>query len=378
LFPELKVSDSGAKLSTVSVPVGMAYVSFYAVKGDQLTLHLGHETLTLTEPVHLRVAIDKTTAQVAVFKGQARVEGPSGTVEISKNHWANFDLTKNDEFKLAKDVPEFIYDSWDKKQDQYLQRYAKNGAYNAPYSYGSSDLNYYGNFFTVPGYGTMWQPYFVGTGWNPYMDGAWAWYPGFGYSWVSAYPWGWTPFHYGSWVFLPNYGWAWQPGGSWAGLGNLPATGSAPHGFVSPRPPSTPVHSLVMVNHGPVGSPAINSSAMSTNRMVIRSGSAGLGVPRGSINNMGRISQQVAQRGTMTTSIHNPSPASMGSFNRGMAQSPAAARPGYAPSATGMPSASSRQSMPAPSPSMRAPGGGGFSAPAPASRASSNSSGTRR
>ena len=48
----------------------------------------------------------------------------------------------------------------------------------------------------------MWQPYLVGAGWDPFMNGAWMWYPGAGYTWVSAYPWGWTPYRYGSWTYL--------------------------------------------------------------------------------------------------------------------------------------------------------------------------------
>ena len=38
----------------------------------------------------------------------------------------------------------------------------------------------------MPGYGMMWQPYLVGAGWDPFMNGAWTWYPGAGYAWISA------------------------------------------------------------------------------------------------------------------------------------------------------------------------------------------------
>ena len=40
----------------------------------------------------------------------------------------------------------------------------------------------------MPGYGMMWQPYLAGAGWDPFMNGAWMWYPGSGYAWISAYP----------------------------------------------------------------------------------------------------------------------------------------------------------------------------------------------
>ena len=107
---------------------------------------------------------------------------------------------------------------WDKEQNQYHQQYASNSYSSySPYAYGTNDLNYYGSFSNVPGYGNVWQPYFAGAGWDPFMNGAWAFTPGFGYGWVSGYPWGWTPYHYGSWVYLPTSGWGWLPGGTWTG-----------------------------------------------------------------------------------------------------------------------------------------------------------------
>ncbi len=54
-----------------------------------------------------------------------------------------------------------------------------SNGYGSPYAYGASDLNYYGSFYNMPGYGMMWQPYLVGAGWDPFMNGAWMWYPGF-------------------------------------------------------------------------------------------------------------------------------------------------------------------------------------------------------
>jgi len=59
----------------------------------------------------------------------------------------------------------------------------------SPYAYGMSDLNYYGNFMTVPGFGNVWQPYFIGSNWSPFQDGGFAFYPGAGYMFVSGYPW---------------------------------------------------------------------------------------------------------------------------------------------------------------------------------------------
>ena len=130
--------------------------------------------------------VQATDVVLATFNGNLKVEGPSGDVEVGKNKSATFDLADNNKFTVAKDVQSLPLDAWDKSQTKYEQTYATRGSYNNyPYGYGVSDLNYYGNYYNVPGYGTMWQPYFAGVGWDPFMDGAWIFYPGAGYMWVS-------------------------------------------------------------------------------------------------------------------------------------------------------------------------------------------------
>jgi len=44
-FPQLSLRDSGARVSTVNVVQGTAYVNFTASKNDEFTLHFGRETL---------------------------------------------------------------------------------------------------------------------------------------------------------------------------------------------------------------------------------------------------------------------------------------------------------------------------------------------
>ena len=55
-------------------------------------------------------------------------------------------------------------DQWSKQRDDYLSTYASAGRNytQSPYQYGVSDLNYYGQYYDVPGYGNVWQPNGVG------------------------------------------------------------------------------------------------------------------------------------------------------------------------------------------------------------------------
>jgi hypothetical protein len=154
-FSQLSLRDSGSKLSTVKVQEGTAYVNFGGAKDDELTLNFGHEKLTLKQSAHLRVEMGDTDATVGVFKGNVQVESPSGEVTVGKKQSVTFDLTNKDRSELADNLEPDPYDSWDKQQDQYHQRYTASNSYNSysPYAYGASDLNYYGSFANYPGYG---------------------------------------------------------------------------------------------------------------------------------------------------------------------------------------------------------------------------------
>jgi uncharacterized protein DUF6600/FecR-like protein len=299
-FTQLSLRDSGVKVSAVHLHEGTAYIKFGGAKDEEFTLTFGHEKLPLTRAAHLRVEMDDTSAIVSVFNGDSQVEGDSGTVLVAKNHSATFDLADKDKYTLAKSVEPDPYDAWDKQQDQYHQEYAsKSSSSYSPYAYGTSDLNYYGSFMNAPGYGMVWQPYFAGAGWDPFMNGAWAFSPGLGYGWVSGYPWGWTPYHYGSWVYLPQNGWAWQPGGSWSAR-NAPRVVGAPPNFVTPQPPSAG-QGTVLVSRGPM--PV--RFGKSSQELGISKNSAGLGIPRGSVDFIRQLSHKVEHTGFATTRIHS-------------------------------------------------------------------------
>ncbi len=334
-LPELARHDSGARASSVELQEGTAYLNFKGDKGEEFSLGFGRERLRLNKPAHLRVELKDASAIVAVFKGDVEVDGSSGKGDVQKKHSATFDLAGASPYTLANSLEPDPYDDWDKQQEKYHQQYSANSY--SPYGYGASDLNYYGSFYNMPGYGLMWQPYLVGAGWDPFMNGAWMWYPGAGYAWISAYPWGWTPYRYGSWNYIPGYGWFWQPGSTWAGWNTLPRIANAPQRFSAPRPPITPGQTLVVSRGTPAGAVGVVPG-----RSEIRGDSAGLGVARGSVRNLGRITQQMERPASGGSSMHAP-------LSRSAVRLPSGGSP---VSATGATSAGPRMS-----------GGAGSSAP---------------
>ena len=299
-IPQLSLRDSGSKVSAFHLQEGVAYVNFLGAKDSEFTLAFARESIAVNQSAHFRVEMGDTDAAVAVFKGAVQIAVPSGTVDVGKGKTASFNLI-NDKHELTADIEDQPYDSWDKQQGQFQQEYSsKSYASYSPYPYGTSDLNYYGSFFNAPGYGNVWQPFFAGASWDPFMNGAWAFYPGSGYGWVSGYPWGWTPYHYGSWVYLPSSGWAWQPGGTWTGTNTVPVVSHAPMHFSGPQAPSTPGLRLQAVNHGPL----TTQVGKSLNHVQIPNGSAGLGVLRGSVISLRDLSHTAQQKGFAVTTLH--------------------------------------------------------------------------
>jgi hypothetical protein len=305
-FSTLGSNDSGKHMSEVNLVEGMAYVNWLGK--DEITLNFSREKVSLDHAAHFRLDTSTEVANLAVFKGNVEIDGPGGKVMVDKKKTATFDSADNDKSTLANNITAAPLDSWDKESIAYHDQYAKNNSSNSsPYGYGMSDLNYYGSYNNVPGYGMMWQPYFTGVGWDPFMDGAWSWYPGYGYMFASAYPWGWMPYRYGNWMFVPAFGWMWQPGGwnSW-----LTTPRQTPTTFIHFHPlvaPTTGTVKAIAVGRGGAVSPVVSS------RTIVNAGSAGMGIPRGSLGNLSHLNREVAKNGFVAV---RPAPQFSGTSQR--------------------------------------------------------------
>jgi len=324
-FSTLSLADSGARISQVNLTAGIAYVNWLAKSGDEFTLNFSREKLTLDRPAHFRIDDSANLASLSVFKGDIDVDSPTGQVKVEKKKTALFDVADGDKYKVESKIEEDPLDSWDREASAYHDEYAKNQA-ASPYGYGLSDLNYYGAFNNIPGYGMMWQPFFTGVGWDPFMDGAWGFYPGMGYMFASAYPWGWLPYRYGNWMFLPGNGWMWQPGAwnSWTPVPHYTASTAAP---IHPLVPPTGTVNTVAVGRGGTVVPTLASS-----RMLLNRGSAGMGIARGSLNNMKSLNHQVAKSGFTEVrpqpAFANTAPARWAAFNNGGSRGSMGGQPG--------------------------------------------------
>jgi hypothetical protein len=252
IFRELFLRSSGEKVSLIELASGTAYFNLRPKDHNVFRLLIGGHEVPVEDSVRLRASAYPTETKLAVLKGKLEFQAGTQSVKVKKNQTADL---SGGQYLVSKGVQQEAFDDWDEDREEYLERYASGTYFDSPYRYGYSDLNYYGNFVNVPGYGYVWRPYSVGLGWDPFLDGAWAYYPGAGYVWVSRHPWGWTPYRYGSWVHVPAYGWCWRPGRHWHRWTPVPPVSRGPAAFVPPKPPTAPGATVMVGRPGALHKP---------------------------------------------------------------------------------------------------------------------------
>ena len=187
---------------------------------------------------------------VSVLSGLAQVVGLAGSGQINKGEMltlvgqtaAAVALSRLNGQDAANQVDDYYryqypnsYDGRYNNYDAYLSDPYYYDPYrrNASYQYASStipginDLDYYGDWQNVAGYGNAWRPR-VDSGWVPYQQGQWTNAYPYGPTWVSSEPWGYAPYHYGRWANVSNQ-WYWIPDG----VNTTPAYAPALVGFVN-------------------------------------------------------------------------------------------------------------------------------------------------
>src|SRR5439155_2709112 len=143
----------------------------------------------------------------------------------------------------------------------------------------------------------------------------------------------------------------------WNSWSNVPRyAGNPPVRFHPPVAPTGAVSTVVVGRGGPVHVGAMPS------RVIVSSGSAGIGIARGSLGNLGHLNTQVAKRGPVAV---QPTPQFSARSNRGSgfgggsggsgasrsnasSSSTGAGRSASAPARSSAPSAPSRSSAPSP------------------------------
>jgi hypothetical protein len=204
----------------------------YLAEDDLFEVATPYGAVDFQEPGLYNVGIDNGQVLISVLSGLAQVVGLDGSGQIGKGEMLTLlgqtaadvvlsQIDGNDAGYLVDDYYGYqypnYYDGRYRDYNTYLSDpyyydpYRRNVSYQYVNSYipGVYDLDYYGDWHNLDGYGHSWSPR-VDAGWAPYQSGYWQTDYPYGPTWISAEPWGYAPYHYGRWAFVGDR-WYWVP-----------------------------------------------------------------------------------------------------------------------------------------------------------------------
>jgi hypothetical protein len=263
---QLRRDALGNPITRIDALTGLSYYELNGSDG-QIGVGLGQDVATPQGNSVFRIDLDNDPSELAVMQGEVHIDDNEGvSVDIHPDQTFQTDPQQAGEFTVADSIAADSWDQWNSDRDQAMADLQSSDT-TARTSTGNpddaswNDLDYYGSWYNVPGYGEVWSPNGVSADWDPFGDGFWGYYPAFGYTWISAYPWGWWPYHCGAWDYLTSWGWIWAPnncGGGLYGAGwfPYPTVGNGPLGYKPPmRPrkpgPGQPIARMIAVDRGP-------------------------------------------------------------------------------------------------------------------------------
>ena len=180
--------------------------------GDLLEVDTPNLAFTIQRPGEYRLDVNSDGNQTltTVWQGRAEATGGGYSYSVVAGQRATFNGTAELDHEISQIPRRDDFDDWCMERDQREDR-AEASNYISPEMTGYEDLDEYGRWHYVSGYGPVWSPSRVAADWAPYRDGHWVWVAPWGWTWVDDEPWGFAPFHYGRWAFVDE-GWCWVPG----------------------------------------------------------------------------------------------------------------------------------------------------------------------
>jgi hypothetical protein len=167
---------------------------------------------SVRRPGVYRIDVDPqgNTTTLRVLNGEGEAWGEGAAYVIGAGQLYTFTGQGLRDYQIGALPPPDEFDRWAIDRDR-REETATSARFVSPDLIGYSDLDEYGTWRDVQGYGNVWVPTSVESGWAPYHNGHWAWIDPWGWTWIDDAPWGFAPFHYGRWAYLQSR-WCWVPG----------------------------------------------------------------------------------------------------------------------------------------------------------------------
>jgi len=180
--------------------------------GDLVEVDTPNLAFDLQRTGEYRIDVDSAgdVTNVSVWKGRGEVTGGGYSYTVVAGQSARFSGADQLNYDIGQMPASDDFDNWAFQRD-HNEDGAESANYVSPEMTGYEDLDDYGRWQYVGGYGTVWVPSNVASDWAPYRNGHWAFIEPWGWTWVEDEPWGFAPFHYGRWAYAENR-WCWVPG----------------------------------------------------------------------------------------------------------------------------------------------------------------------
>jgi hypothetical protein len=180
--------------------------------GDLLEVDTPNLAFTIQRSGDYRIDVNEagTETITTVWQGRGEATGGGYSYNVVAGQRATFTGGDELDHEIGQIPQRDDFDEWCMDRDR-REDTDETANYVSPEMTGSEDLDDYGRWHYVAGYGPVWTPTRVATDWAPYRYGHWVWIAPWGWTWVEDEPWGFAPFHYGRWAYVES-GWCWVPG----------------------------------------------------------------------------------------------------------------------------------------------------------------------
>jgi hypothetical protein len=226
--------NSALTLATIPGPNGQGELvlesglGYFEFENGAVKVRFADSTATVAGSTVFRVDVDNPPGNLAVFSGNVHVaRGDALALDLHGGESVALGAGDASQYNISETIEPDSWDAWNSDRDQALSAEStEQTAATSSVPQGDTpawnDLSANGNWYDVPGEGTIWSPYEAAdAGWDPYGCGSWVWTPGYGYVWASCESWGFLPYQGGMWNYYDGFGWGWSPGvigrGRWFG-----------------------------------------------------------------------------------------------------------------------------------------------------------------
>jgi hypothetical protein len=215
LAPETSLTflDLGDRVAQLRLTDGSTILNVRHIDDDDLVeVDTPDIAFRILQPGEYRIDVDSDGQQtyVTAFHGRGEVSGGGSSYTIVGGQRARFSGIDQLTYDVGLIPRDDDFTNWCQDRDQRESR-LDSVNYVSPEMTGYEDLDDYGRWNYVSGYGPVWYPINVATDWAPYRFGHWVFIRPWGWTWVDDSPWGFAPFHYGRWAYLQSR-WCWVPG----------------------------------------------------------------------------------------------------------------------------------------------------------------------